>query len=369
MRKLPLVTHVLATLARGGAERLVIELAARLPARGFRTSVLVLFEHGDLWRELRDRNIRWSLVGGSFQMNRLDLFRRLTRRLYADPERRADIVHTHLFGPDVWTMAARTIHNAFHFAHGGCGVEPKFVSTAHNVDRDDSSLERAARRWAVRRMDRVIAVSEDVRRYATEDLGARKDRVTHIDGIVFPSNMPRGARPFRDVPQILMVGRLEPQKGYETALDALAHVPPPWELRIIGVGSLERDLKERCERLGIASRVRFVGEVDNVPVHLKETDLFLFPSRWEGMGMSVLEAMAAGVPVLSSDIPPLRDAIPNELRIPIDAVDAWRDAIRSVLRDPGRYVAMAQRNAEPIARRFNVDRVTDLYAGEYRKLL
>ena len=60
----PLVTHVLATLGRGGAERLVIELAARLPARGFRTQVLVL-EHSELWRELRDRNIRWALVGGS----------------------------------------------------------------------------------------------------------------------------------------------------------------------------------------------------------------------------------------------------------------------------------------------------------------
>ena len=91
---------------------------------------------------------------------------------------------------------------------------------------------------------------EDVKRYVTEDLGARPDRVAVIDAIISPAVRLRGARPFRDVPQLIMVARLETQKGHDTVLRALAQVPPPWELTIIGVGSLERELKELAERSG-----------------------------------------------------------------------------------------------------------------------
>ncbi len=79
--------------------------------------------------------------------------------------------------------------------------------------------------------------------------------------------------------------------------------------------------------------------------------------------------MAAEVPALASDLPPLRAAIPQELRLPPDAPDAWRDAIRAILGDPGRYVKMAQAYAAPVARRFNADHMADRYAEEYRKLL
>ncbi|OGL74268.1 hypothetical protein A3E39_01455 [Candidatus Uhrbacteria bacterium RIFCSPHIGHO2_12_FULL_60_25] len=369
MRNLPLVTHVIPTLARGGAERIVIELCARLPARGFRTHLLVLYEHGDLWRELRERNIRFTQVGGSFDMRRFDLYRRLSRRIYAEPERRPAIVHSHLYGPDVWTAVARSFHSAGHVISGRCASEPAFLSTLHNVDRDDTSFQRAARRWALRRMDRVITVSKDVQRYAVEDLGVKPDRVTHIDGIIFPSNIPRGTRPFRDVPQFLMVARLEQQKGHETVLQALALVPPPWELRIAGTGSLERDLKEQTERLGIASRVRFLGEIDTVPDELERADLFLFPSRWEGMGLAALEAMAAGVPVLASDLPPLRDVVPSASRLPPDAPAEWRAAITKVLADSNAAVRLAQDSAQAVTRRFDVERVTSEYAKIYRELL
>ena len=75
-------------------------------------------------------------------MSRAELFRRLSRRLYPEPERRSGIVHTHLFGPDAWSSAARRCITRC--IDSWMRREPKFVSTAHNVDRDDSSLRRAA---------------------------------------------------------------------------------------------------------------------------------------------------------------------------------------------------------------------------------
>ena len=85
------------------------------------------------------------------------------------------------------------------------------------------------------------------------------------------------------------------------------------------------------------------------------------------MGATVLEPWPRKCGA-ASDLPPLRAAIRRN-RLPPDAPDAWRDAIRAILGDPGRYVKMAQAYAAPVARRFNADHMADRYAEEYQLLV
>lgn len=362
----PLITHIIPTLSPYGAERVAVELAARLPEHGFRTRLIVLFGEGSLTGELRERNIRWNAVLPSRSGSRVELFQRLQEKLFAHPEHASAIVHTHLFGADVWGSAVRTLQRLQ--THDM--PMPKFVSTAHNVDHEDSTVRRLARRWSARRMDRVVSISDEVGRYVREDLGVTAEKIVNIpNGIDLQRVVPRGGAPFRDVPRLLMVGRLEAQKGHDTALQALAEITSPWRLEIVGDGSLLRELKELCEKLGIASRVHFLGERRDVPSLLAGADLLLFPSRWEGMAITLLEALAAGLPVLASDLAPLRAFMPRESLLPQGQPEAWTRAIAQTLADPATAVNRAQQLAPDIRKRYAVEVMVERYVGLYKQIL
>lgn len=349
---------------------MVVELAARLPSRGFRVRLLVLFDEPalkkgepdpSLRRELRERGVRWKVIGSTTSMSRFALVRTLRSTLFGDLERVPDIVHTHLFGSDFWTAIAGLLSNT---------PAPSFVTTAHNVDRDDSSLRRFARRWAMRRMNRVVAISDSVQRYAIEDLAVPGERISVVpNGADLSRIIPRGERPFRAVPTLLMVGRLESQKGHDIAFRGLARVDAPWKLNLVGEGSLMRHLKELAERLGIASRVHFLGARSDVPQLLADTDLFLFPSRWEGFGIAVAEAAAAGVPLLASNLSVLRELLPQTRLVSPEDPQAWEHAISETLANSSAAIAAAAHLAPRIRKRYDVEGMVDRYAEIYRSLL
>ena len=357
----PLILHLIPTLAPYGAERIVVELAARLPEHGFRTRVAVLFDGdgGPLWREVRARDIRWSLVGNRTS-SRIGMVHALRQMLRDEEDRRPALIHTHLFGGDFWGECARI---------GMSGMPPR-ISTAHNVDRDDSTLRRAARAWSMRRADTVVAISEEVERYMQQELGVRKDRIRVIpNGTDLSRLQERADRPFHTPAHLLMVGRLEPQKGHDTVLQALASVSAPWRLSIAGTGSLERTLKERVERLGLMSRVHFLGARHDVPALLADADLLLFPSKWEGMGLVPLEAIASGVPVIASDLPAMRDLLPQSALVAPENVPAWTRAIAEALADAGPHLARARRLAPTVRKRYDIETMVACYAALYQELL
>jgi glycosyltransferase involved in cell wall biosynthesis len=140
-------------------------------------------------------------------------------------------------------------------------------------------------------------------------------------------------------------------------------------LDVAGEGSLARDLKELAEKLGIASRVHFLGARSDIPQLLAQTDLLLFPSKWEGFGIALAEAAAAGVPLLASDLPALRDFIPSTRLVPPGDVHAWQRAISETLEDPSSALATAAHLAPRIRKRYDVEAMVDRYAEFYREVL
>lgn len=118
----------------------------------------------------------------------------------------------------------------------------------------------------------------------------------------FPAGQAREAGPVR----LLFVGRVVRQKGLDVLLDALATLPPglDYTLTIVGDGPIRPALAEQAARLGLTARVRFSGWVSReaMPEIMRTADVFVFPSRDEGMPNAVLEAMASGVPVVATRI-------------------------------------------------------------------
>ncbi|HEX8276384.1 MAG TPA: glycosyltransferase [Longimicrobiaceae bacterium] len=166
-------------------------------------------------------------------------------------------------------------------------------------------------------------------------------------------------------------GNLARRKGFDLLLDAFARAAVPGSrLAIVGAGPEEAALRARAERLGIAERVCWAGHRDDVPGVLAACDLFVLSSRNEGMANVMLEAMAAGTPVVAADVSGVRDALgpaadgaPAGWIVPPEDPAALGEAIAEVLADLRAGGGEAARRADEarhrVAERFGVERMLD----------
>jgi glycosyltransferase involved in cell wall biosynthesis len=147
----------------------------------------------------------------------------------------------------------------------------------------------------------------------------------------------------RDVPVALCVARMEPQKRHDVLLDAWAALDGDAVLLLAGDGSLRADLLRRRDELGLADRVRFLGNRADVPDLLAAADLTVLTSDWEGMPIAVLESMAAGRAVVATDVSGVRDLLAGGggLVVPRRAPSATAKALHTLLFDADARTAAA----------------------------
>jgi glycosyltransferase involved in cell wall biosynthesis len=166
------------------------------------------------------------------------------------------------------------------------------------------------------------------------------------------------------------VGRLTEQKGYgflvEAAAPVLQRLPDAYFL-IVGDGELRQTLMDQASRLGIASRVVFTGPRSDVEELLMCMDLFVSSSLWEGLPTAIMESMAAGVPVVATDIPGTRELIQNQVTgwlSPAANSQALADTIIAALNSPALRREIARRASEAI-QRFSIAAVAERYEALY----
>ncbi len=349
-----LIVQIIPTLGLGGAERVVLCLAEQLPKSGVPAITLAHVEGGKMEKDFLERNLPYAVLVREGFLKRWKNFWALRRALI---DLKPVWVHTHLFGSDFWgRLAAKS-----------AGV-PKIATTEHNLNADFSIWRVLGLKMTKHLADQYIAISEQVKSYLIKNIGVTPKKIKLIyNGLDLKRILRRPSRPPHDIPKLIYVGRLEPQKNPEFLLRVLSTIKQPWELSVIGTGSLELALKNLAEELKIAPRVRFLGARQDVPQLLADQDFFLFPSLWEGFGLAVVEAAAAGVPVLASDLPVLRELINNEIATLLPANDqaAWAQAIQSALADPRPFLEKAGRAAAADWSRFSEEHMASQYAEIY----
>jgi len=148
----------------------------------------------------------------------------------------------------------------------------------------------------------VVLTEQDRRDYAAA-LGTEGPRV-----VMIPNALPSlgGGVSSLSAPVVLAAGRLTSQKGFDLLIDAFAPVArahPDWTLKIFGSGPLRDELQQQIDRLGLGARVRMMGRTRRMGDELAKASVFALSSRYEGFGMVLIEAMSAGVPVVSFDCP------------------------------------------------------------------
>jgi glycosyltransferase involved in cell wall biosynthesis len=175
----------------------------------------------------------------------------------------------------------------------------------------------------------------------------------------------------RDGPLVLTLARLDPQKGHDVLLAAAARVPGT-VFALAGDGPLRPSLERRAEELGVSDRVLFLGRRADVPELLAACDVFALPSLYEGSSLAVLEAMAAGRPVVASSIGGTDELIEDGgsgLLVPPGDAEALAAALRRLAGDHGLRDSLAAAARERARSMFGSAEMARRIAGVYEELL
>lgn len=232
-------------------------------------------------------------------------------------------------------------------------------------------------RWIYRRFDAVIAVSEGAAAGARR-FGVPPERLEVIrNGIDLERVRPENGRPPPGLegPLVLGMGRLTREKGFDLLVEAHGLVRAEGlehTLAIVGEGPERRALEEQARRLGVDESVRLPGFVADPRPYLAAASLFCLPSRWEGFGLVLLEALAFGLPVVAADCPGgpgevLDGGAYGEL-VEAGSAEALAAAIAGYLRDPAPLTAKASR-AKKRAGEFSIERAADEYSALFDRLV
>ncbi len=218
-------------------------------------------------------------------------------------------------------------------------------------------------------VDRFIAVSDGVARILRA-AGVPADRVTTVHSGIDPARMavprdPAGLRRELAIPMdaklVGFIGALVSHKAPQDFLEALARSAAPVHGVLAGAGDLESLLRERAARPDLSGRVHFLGHREDVARLVRSIDVFCLSSRLEGLGTSVLDAMAAGTPVVASaggGIPEMVEDGVSGLLVRPAAPEALADAIRRVLEEPGLAGRLVEGGLARV-RRFTADRMVE----------
>jgi glycosyltransferase involved in cell wall biosynthesis len=363
--------------AIGGTERHLMNLTDGLNHARFDLEFACLKRQGEFLDDLQARGLRVREypVTNLYGPRTLGQELRFGRALRRD---RIDIVHTYNFYSNVFALPAARLAGT-----------PVVIASIRDTGPYLTPRQRLAQRVACRFAHQILVNADAVKDWLVAD-GYSAANITVIrnglDMARFPICEPNlalrqelGVPPA--APLVAMLSRLDPQKGVEDFLDAAAQVAARVEdahFLIIGDNALtsrlgyRQELEARAARLGLANRVVFTGFRLDVPGLLSQVAVSVLPSLSEGLSNTLLESMAAGVPVVATRIggnPEVVEDGATGWLVPPRDPEALAQAITSILQDRGRAASFGGRARERVAERFSLQRMVRETESFYERAL
>ena len=351
-----LVVHVVISFAIGGLEVLVADLASR--ARRVRAHVICLESLGPLASKLAGSGATVECIGTA-TTSVLESARTLRRRL---AEIAPDVVHTHNEKPHI------------HAALATLGWRrPPIVHTRHGRGQVETRVSWFANRLAVRRSRFVVCVSADAVEVARSE-GARASQLrVLLNAIDVRSYDASGYEARAGGWNAVTVARLAPVKDLDTMLRAARIVKdavPSFHLHVVGDGESRPHLEELARELRLTDTVTFHGASSNPRPHLAGAGLFMQSSISEGISLTLLEAMAAGLPIVATDVGGNSEVVVSGKTgylVPAQDPRALADAAMRVLGNSHEAVAMSRAARTRAEQLFDLDRMVAEYESLYEE--
>lgn len=373
----------------GGAEKQTELLAKKLVEKGIGVSVVTgwwnlktprkqiidgirVFRNFSFWGMFGVKGIR--TLGGLIYMFTLGLYLLIHRREY-------DLIHVH-----------QALYPAFVSVFVGKQIfgKPVFVKTASSGKTSDLKLLKGfplggfQLRYLLRKMDCLVAVSKMSGKDFIE-AGYPESQITFI-----PNGVEIGLKDASKSNQstnVLTMTRFSEEKGVDVLLKAWSKIVPKeknLKLTVIGDGPLKSELERMSESLGISESVEFTGLISNVARYLSCADVFVLPSRTEGMSNALLEAMSYGFPCIATKVGGNGELLGEEdreirlgeyviarngLLVNPDDVKGLSEAILYFMQNQRQREEMGRRSREFVKKNYSIDSVADRYIALYQSML
>ncbi|MEI8381230.1 MAG: GT4 family glycosyltransferase PelF [Planctomycetota bacterium] len=349
------VCHVSLTLKTGGLERLLADIA-RHHDEGCTPEFLALTEVGRFAEIIRDAGCTVHRLNPSGRFGQLKQMVQLFRR------GQYDVVHTHNTYPHLYASIAARL----------AGV-PVVVNTRHGQRAGHGWKSRTQFRWASHLVDRIIAVSDDAARLCVDADGVKPRKVIRIwNGIDIDDFQFTGPI---TTPVAISVARLSAEKDFPSLLQAMAiavREVPDLKLKLVGDGPERPRLEQLTDELGLRAHVEFLGERKDVPELLSQAGFFVTASLTEGISLTLLEAMAVGLPVVATSVggnSEIVDAPQTGRLVPPADPDKLAAAMVAMCHEKTQWPAMGQAGRRRVEEHFEVRRMVSDYEDLYRQLL
>ena len=355
------------TLDRSGAEKQLTLLATHLPREEFTVHVAALTRSGPYEADLTNAGIPVAVIDKRFKCDPLAYWK--LRRLLSDWQ--PDVLHT-------WLFAANSYGRLAVGARPPC---PVIVS-----ERCVDSWKRGWQLWLDRRLagrtTRLVGNSQSVADFY-RDLGIPADKLAVVpNGIDVPEISANARHDLRrelgisdDARVVGFIGRLARQKRLKDLIWAFELIKVLYQevlFVIVGDGPERASLEQFAHNLELGPRVKFLGHRDDAQKLLPAFDVFWLASDFEGLSNSIMEAMAAGLPVVASDIPPNRELVAHNQTgylAPVGDRVAFAQLAERLLVDPALAAQFGSAGRQRIASEFSVARMVDGYKQIYRDVV
>jgi glycosyltransferase involved in cell wall biosynthesis len=369
------ILHVINNLGSGGAERLVAESLPLMKAYpGVEVELLLLTEANSVFLEgLKKEGIKVTSLNSGKNiysiynpLNILKIAKEITKKSY-------DIVHVHLFPAQYWVALAKIFIKSRDF---------KLLTTEHSTNnrRRGKFYFRPIDRFIYSLYDCIISISPSTQenlliwlKPATEE--SKKYRIIEngINLDNFCNAIPYDKRELsqfitNETRTICMVGRFTEAKDHATLIQAMQRLPEHVHLLLVGEGPLRQEKEKLVVEMGLGKRVHFLGFRRDVERIIKTADVVVLSSNWEGFGLSAVEGMAAGKPVIASRVPGLKDVVEDEeLLFEVGNEQELAEKISWLLNDERAYAEKAG-EARKRSKKYDIKNMVDRYMETYFEL-
>lgn len=369
---IPLVVHLIYRLDFGGLETLLVDCINHMPPERYRHAIVCLTGYTEFADKITRPGVAlYALdkqpgLGLGIHVKLFKLLRQL----------RPAVLHTYNFACAEYAAPAwlAGVPVRVHAEHGRDASDPQGLNRKHNF----------LRRALVPFIDRYVPVSHDLHRWLKDVVGipaAKAELIMNgVDTLRFAPNLPAAATPWsgEDVFTIGTVGRLQDVKDQASLIEAFAllcarHPEQRARLRlaIVGDGPLRDKLAQKARELGVQDLVWFPGARNDIPELMRAFDVFALSSIAEGTPVTLLEAMACGLPVVATRVGGIPEVVQdgvNGALVPASNPQALAEALELYAKDPARVDAHGAAARLNIERHYSVAAMVGAYTALYDRL-